>query len=132
MIFPMIYERSSAPWGTLLDGRFDSTRPGRTLWRLFADQRGKVFGAVALFVIKQSPASLMPFAERLIQDALAWLNKGRTTLIVAHRFSTIRLADRIVVLQRGHIVETGTPQELLTFSGQFSRLASLQTFLTDN
>ena len=58
------------PWDALLDGRFDSARPGRTLWRLFADQRGKVFGAVALFVIKQSPASLMPLAVGMIVDAL--------------------------------------------------------------
>jgi ATP-binding cassette subfamily B protein len=58
------------PWDALLDGRFDSAQPGRTLWRLFADQRGKVFGAVALFVVKQSPASLMPLAVGLIVDAL--------------------------------------------------------------
>ena len=57
-------------WDTLLAGRFDSTHPSRTLCRLFADQRGKVFGAVALFVIKQSPASLMPFAVGMIIDAL--------------------------------------------------------------
>jgi len=72
----MIHERSPASWDALLDGRFDSTRPGRTLWRLFADQRGKVFGAVALFVIKQSPASLMPFAVGLIVDALTPVTDG--------------------------------------------------------
>ena len=60
----------------MLDGRFDSTRPGRTLWRLFADQRGKVMGAVALFVIKQSPASLMPLAVGMIVDALTPLHEG--------------------------------------------------------
>ena len=60
----------------MLDGRFDSTRPGRTLWRLFADQRGKVMGAVALFVIKQSPASLMPLAVGMIVDALTPLHDG--------------------------------------------------------
>jgi len=58
------------PWDALLDGRFDSAQPSRTLWRLFADQRGKVFGAAALFVVKQSPASLMPLAVGLIVDAL--------------------------------------------------------------
>ena len=60
----------------MLDGRFDSSRPGRTLWRLFADQRGKVMGAVALFVIKQSPASLMPLAVGMIVDALTPLHDG--------------------------------------------------------
>jgi ATP-binding cassette subfamily B protein len=58
------------PWDALLDGRFNSAQPGRTLWRLFADQHGKVFGAIALFVIKQSPASLMPLAVGMIIDAL--------------------------------------------------------------
>jgi ATP-binding cassette subfamily B protein len=58
------------PWDALLDGHFDSAQPGRTLWRLFADQRGKVFGAVGLFIIKQSPASLMPLAVGMIVDAL--------------------------------------------------------------
>ena len=72
----MLKKSSSSPWDALLDGRFDSTRPGRTLWRLFADQRGKVMGAVALFVIKQSPASLMPLAVGMIVDALTPLHDG--------------------------------------------------------
>jgi ATP-binding cassette subfamily B protein len=66
----MSSKKSPFVWDALLAGRFDSAHPGRTLWRLFADQRGKVFGAVALFVIKQSPASLMPFAVGMIIDAL--------------------------------------------------------------
>jgi ATP-binding cassette subfamily B protein len=60
----------------LLAGQFDSTRPGRTLWQLFAGQRGKVFGCVILFIIKQSPASLMPFAVGMIVDALTPLRDG--------------------------------------------------------
>jgi len=64
-----------SPWDALLDGRFDSTQPGRTLWQLFADQRGKVIGAVALFVVKQSPASLMPLAVGMIVDALTPLRE---------------------------------------------------------
>ena len=54
------------------------------------------------------------------------LTQGRTTLIVAHRFSTIRHAHRIVVLQKGEIVEQGTQAELLAREGQFYRLAKLQ------
>ena len=72
----MIGERRSSPWDNLLDGRFDSSRPGRTLWHLFADQRGKVLAAVTLFIIKQSPASLMPFAVGLIVDALTPVTAG--------------------------------------------------------
>jgi ATP-binding cassette subfamily B protein len=57
-------------WEKLLDGRFDSMHPGRTLWNLFSDQRGRVLGAVVLYVIKQSPASLLPLAVGMIVDAL--------------------------------------------------------------
>ena len=60
----------------MLDGRFNSSRPGRTLWKLFADQRGKVFGSIALFIVKQSPASLMPLAVGMIVDALTPLRDG--------------------------------------------------------
>lgn len=69
-IRPMNEAAPAAPWENLLDGRFDSKHPRRTLWNLFADQRNRVFGAVALYVVKQSPASLMPFAVGLIIDAL--------------------------------------------------------------
>ena len=62
--------RSSTPWDALMDNRFDSNHPGRTLWRLFADQRRKVVGTVALFVVKQSPASLFPLAVGMIVDSL--------------------------------------------------------------
>lgn len=71
----MLKNTRPSPWDALLDGRFDSTQPGRTLWQLFADQRGKVIGAVALFVVKQSPASLMPLAVGMIVDALTPLRE---------------------------------------------------------
>ncbi len=59
-----------APWEKLLDGRFDSKHPRRTLWGLFSDQRGRVAAAVALYIIKQSPGSLLPLAVGMIVDAL--------------------------------------------------------------
>lgn len=61
---------SAKPWDALLDGRFDSKRPRATLWHLFDDQRGHVFGAIALYVIKQSPGPLTPLALGMIVDAL--------------------------------------------------------------
>jgi ATP-binding cassette subfamily B protein len=72
----MSSKKSPSSWDALLDGRFDSSRPGRTLWKLFADQRGKVFGSIALFIVKQSPASLMPLAVGMIVDALTPLRDG--------------------------------------------------------
>ena len=60
----------AAPWEKLLDGRFDSKHPRRTLWGLFSDQRGRVAAAVVLYIIKQSPGSLLPLAVGMIVDAL--------------------------------------------------------------
>jgi ATP-binding cassette, subfamily B, bacterial len=67
---PMNSAAPAAPWEKLLDGRFDSKHPRRTLWNLFSDQRGRVFGAATLFIIKQSPGSLLPLAVGMIVDTL--------------------------------------------------------------
>jgi ABC-type multidrug transport system fused ATPase/permease subunit len=81
-----------------------------------------------IILLDEATSALDTESERLVQEALVRLTKDRTTLIVAHRFSTIRHADRVVVLHGGEIVETGTPAELLARPGPFSRLAALQTF----
>ena len=79
-----------------------------------------------LVILDEATSALDTESERLVQEALVRLTQGRTTLIVAHRFSTIRHAHRIVVLQKGEIVEQGTQAELLACEGQFYRLAKLQ------
>jgi len=66
----------TAAWEKLLDGRFDSKRPGRTVWNLFSDQRGRVAAAVTLYIIKQTPASLMPLAVGMMVDALTTGGEG--------------------------------------------------------
>ena len=80
-----------------------------------------------LVILDEATSALDTESERLVQEALVRLTKGRTTLIVAHRFSTIRHAHRIVVLHGGRIVETGTQAELMANRGQFFRLATLQS-----
>ena len=80
-----------------------------------------------LVILDEATSALDTESERLVQEALVRLTKGRTTLIVAHRFSTIRHAHRIAVLQSGRIVEVGTQAELLVRQGQFARLARLQS-----
>jgi ATP-binding cassette, subfamily B, bacterial len=79
-----------------------------------------------LVILDEATSALDTESERLVQEALVRLAHGRTTLIVAHRFSTIRHAQRIVVLQKGKIVEQGTQAELIAAKSQFYRLASLQ------
>jgi ATP-binding cassette subfamily B protein len=80
-----------------------------------------------LVILDEATSALDTESERLVQEALARLTHGRTTLIVAHRFSTIRNADHIVVFQRGRIVEQGSHEDLLGREGHFFRLAALQT-----
>jgi ATP-binding cassette subfamily B protein len=80
-----------------------------------------------LVILDEATSALDTESEQLVQSALVRLTQDRATLIVAHRFSTIRHAHRIVVLHGGRIVETGTQAELLAQRGQFFRLAALQT-----
>ena len=67
-------------------------------------------------------------SEGAVQDALAELMKGRTTLIIAHRFSTIVGADQILVMDQGQIIESGTHAGLLAQKGQYWKLYQMQAF----
>ena len=79
-----------------------------------------------VLILDEATSALDTESEALIQGALAHLMRGRTTFIVAHRLSTIRNADRIVVLDQGSIVEIGNHAELLKRGGLYSRLTTLQ------
>jgi len=80
----------------------------------------------AVLVLDEATSNLDTESERLIEDALARLLVGRTTLIIAHRLSTVRRADRLVVLDRGQIVEEGSHGELLGLGGLYARLYERQ------
>ncbi|MEX2450337.1 MAG: ABC transporter ATP-binding protein [Rhodospirillales bacterium] len=78
-----------------------------------------------ILVLDEATASIDSYTERRIQEALKVLLKGRTGIVIAHRLATIRGADRILVLNRGRIVETGTHRELLANKGLYHRLTSM-------
>ena len=80
----------------------------------------------AVLILDEATSSLDTESERLIEDALGRLLVGRTTLIIAHRLSTVRRADRLVVLDRGRIVEEGSHSELLAAGGLYARLYQRQ------
>ena len=80
----------------------------------------------AVLILDEATSNLDTESERLIEDALGKLLVGRTTLIIAHRLSTVRRADRLVVVDRGRIVEEGTHAELLARGGLYARLYQRQ------
>ena len=113
---PEGYETSVAERGTTLSG----------------GQKQRI--AIARAILRDAPillldeptSSLDSSSEQVVMEALERAAQGRTTLIIAHRLSTVRLADRIVVLDRGRIVEEGSHSELLARNGKYARFYHLQ------
>ncbi|MGI9272931.1 MAG: lipid A export permease/ATP-binding protein MsbA [Woeseiaceae bacterium] len=79
-----------------------------------------------VLILDEATSSLDTHSERRIQEALNELMKNRTTLVIAHRLSTVEKADRIIVLDAGRIVESGSHQELLDRGGQYADLYHMQ------
>jgi subfamily B ATP-binding cassette protein MsbA len=100
--------------------------------RLSGGQRQRL--AIARAIYKDAPILILDDAtsaldsesERQVQDALERLMAGRTTLVIAHRLSTIEHADRIVVLEHGHVIENGSHQELIAKDGLYANLHHIQ------
>ena len=110
------------------------TPVGESASRLSGGQRQRLAIARAIYkdapilILDEATSQLDTESEALIARALANLMQGRTTLVIAHRLSTVRRADRILVIDRGQIVEEGSHAELLTRPGLYRRLHEMQYF----
>jgi subfamily B ATP-binding cassette protein MsbA len=100
--------------------------------RLSGGQRQRLAIARAIYkdapilILDEATSALDSESERQVQDALERLMAGRTTLVIAHRLSTIEHADRIVVLEHGHVVENGAHEELIAKDGLYANLHRIQ------
>jgi ATP-binding cassette subfamily B protein/subfamily B ATP-binding cassette protein MsbA len=116
---------------TALDHGYD-TLIGERGVRLSGGQRQRLAIARAvladprILILDEATSNLDTESERLIQQSLAELMRGRTSFVIAHRLSTITNADRIVVLQEGRIVESGTHDQLLARRGRYRQMVELQ------
>jgi subfamily B ATP-binding cassette protein MsbA len=100
--------------------------------KLSGGQRQRLAIARALYrnapilILDEATSHLDTESEMLVQKALGNLMTGRTVVVIAHRISTIRRADKIVVMEQGRIAETGNHDELMTHGGIYHRLHELQ------
>ncbi len=85
----------------------------------------------SMLIFDEATAAVDSETEHLIQDAIDKLIEGKTTLMIAHRLSTLRRANRILVVDNGHIIENGTPEELMALKGKYYKLVQIQSMAAD-
>ena len=85
----------------------------------------------SIMIFDEATAAVDSETEHLIQEAIDRLIAGRTTLMIAHRLSTLKKANRIIVVDNGKIIENGTPEELMALKGKYYKLVQIQSMTAD-
>jgi ATP-binding cassette subfamily B protein len=80
-----------------------------------------------VLIFDEATSAVDSETEKLIQDAIDRLIRGRTTLMIAHRLSTLRKANKIIVVDKGNIIEFGSPEELMELKGKYYKLIQIQS-----
>ncbi len=104
----------------------DGTELSGGQWQKIALSRAFMRQDADILVLDEPTASLDAKAEHRVFERLRALARGRTTIVISHRFPTVRMADRIIVLERGRLVEEGTHDELIAAGGRYARMFELQ------
>ena len=85
----------------------------------------------SILIFDEATAAVDSETERLIQDAIDKLIAGKTTFMIAHRLSTLKRANRILVVDNGKIIENGSPDELMAMKGKYYKLVQIQSMAQD-
>lgn len=107
---------------TMLGRYFGAYDLSGGMWQKIALARAFMRDEAALLILDEPTAALDARAEYLLFQKFAELAKNRTTILISHRFSTVRLADRIIVLDQGRIIEMGSHEELIGLNGHYAEL----------
>ena len=112
-------ERLPKGYQTMVSGSMDNLSQGQR--QLLAIARAAIADPPVL-ILDEATSSIDTRTERIVQDGMDKLMKGRTTFVIAHRLSTVRNSDCIMVLEQGHIIERGTHDQLIEEKGRYYQL----------